>query len=304
MTICIVGDPQDLAAVYMGWLAEVRGVESVTLTEQGFGVDWSVDLEATGITGTTGVLRVADRELELSKLCGAFVRLNPEPPLPEELDLPEEERFPFVLERRGALEFVLNALPCRLANPPIAGRSNGSKPYQMRVLTDAGFEVPRWVVTNDVDAARAFLEEGPAIYKAPSGLRSRVRRVDEELLERLAAGTTPVVLQRYVPGTDVRLHIVEGRPFPTEIRSEAGVDYRFDDGAKRYQPIEAPEAIVALCREVARRERLTLAGFDFRVTPDGRWTCLEVNPVPSFLPYEMETKQPIGAAVLDALIEA
>ena len=47
---------------------------------------------------------------------------------------------------------------------------------------------------------------------------------------------------------------------------------------------------------------LTLAGFDFRVTKDGRWYCLEVNPMPTFLPYETATGQPIGNAVLDALL--
>jgi len=42
-----------------------------------------------------------------------------------------------------------------------------------------------------------------------------------------------------------------------------------------------------------------VAGFDFRVTPDGDWYCLEMNPVPTFLPYEMATSQRIGEAILD-----
>jgi D-alanine-D-alanine ligase-like ATP-grasp enzyme len=42
-----------------------------------------------------------------------------------------------------------------------------------------------------------------------------------------------------------------------------------------------------------------VAGFDFRVTPEGSWYCLEVNPMPTFLPYEMATRQPIGAAILN-----
>ena len=46
-----------------------------------------------------------------------------------------------------------------------------------------------------------------------------------------------------------------------------------------------------------------LAGFDFRCAPDGVWYCLEVNPVPTFLPYEAATGVPIADAVLDELLE-
>jgi D-alanine-D-alanine ligase-like ATP-grasp enzyme len=63
-----------------------------------------------------------------------------------------------------------------------------------------------------------------------------------------------------------------------------------------------PDEIAQRCVQVAQDEDLLLAGFDFRVDPSGRWHCLEVNPVPTFLPYEMSTGQPIGAAVVDALL--
>jgi hypothetical protein len=38
------------------------------------------------------------------------------------------------------------------------------------------------------------------------------------------------------------------------------------------------------------------------VTKDGLWYCLEVDPMPTFLPYEMAAGQSIGSAVLDALL--
>jgi glutathione synthase/RimK-type ligase-like ATP-grasp enzyme len=89
--------------------------------------------------------------------------------------------------------------------------------------------------------------------------------------------------------------------FPTEVLSD-GIDYRFEHEGNEYRTTTLPPAIAQLCREVAMQEGLLLAGFDFRVTADERWYCLEVNPVPTFLPYEMSTGQPIGNTLLDALI--
>jgi hypothetical protein len=92
----------------------------------------------------------------------------------------------------------------------------------MAELEAAGFDVPRWIASNSADAVRAFTSEcrGQAIYKASSGLRSRVRRVDPQLIERLYAGTTPTVVQEYVHGTDVRVHTVERHAFACEVASE------------------------------------------------------------------------------------
>jgi D-alanine-D-alanine ligase-like ATP-grasp enzyme len=55
------------------------------------------------------------------------------------------------------------------------------------------------------------------------------------------------------------------------------------------------------CCAFAEAAGLVLAGFDFRRTPSGQYRCLEMNPVPSFLPYEFASGLPIGAAVVDAL---
>jgi D-alanine-D-alanine ligase-like ATP-grasp enzyme len=48
--------------------------------------------------------------------------------------------------------------------------------------------------------------------------------------------------------------------------------------------------------------RLLVAGVDLRLTPDGGWTCFEVNPSPGFLYYESATGQPITEAVADLLL--
>ena len=298
MTICIVGDPRDLTSAYLGWLARRRGLDVVELHEDRLGNAWH--FEFSDRQPSEGVLYVGSAVYPLSTIHGAYVRFNPHPSLPADIELEPQEEAVLLIERRQGIQHLLNAAPFPVANRPCAGRSNSSKPYQMRSLAQAGFAVPRWIVTNDAPTMQAFVAscQSGAIYKSCSGLRSHVRRTDEELLRRLRDGTSPVIVQEYIPGRDVRVHVVQDQVFPTEVLASA-VDYRFDDGGGEFRSTTMPQSLAELCCAFAAVEGLIVAGFDFRVTPDGDWYCLEMNPVPTLLPYEMATSQHIGDAILD-----
>ena len=292
--VAVVGDPGDLCATYLGWHAKQRGFEVVELREDAFGVDWAPRFRDP--PGTDGKLAL---DLPFERLAGTIVRFCPKPEVPGALELSEAEKATFIAERRGALRALANRLPGVVVNRTNAGRPNGSKPLQMRLLADAGFDIPTWIATNDADAVGQFVEKhGPSVYKSCSGMRSRVRLVDDALLERLETGSSPVVVQQRIPGHDVRVHTVADQVFATAIHGD-GIDYRFENKSNRYSAVEAPPEIAALCVTAAFEDGLTLAGIDFRVADDGRWYCLEMNPVPTFLPYEVEAEQPIAAAVLD-----
>jgi glutathione synthase/RimK-type ligase-like ATP-grasp enzyme len=261
-------------------------------------LDWTYRFDDT--VPEKGHFATLSGEYSFGAICGAFVRLHHEPSVPGDLALPAQERALFIRERRSALLHLLNALPFVVANRPTAGRTNGSKPLQMQQLARAGFEIPAWIATNDPAVTRAFSETHPegVIYKTCSGVRARVRMIDPELIRRMDSGTSPVVIQAYIHGIDVRVHTVGEQVFPTQIESN-GVDYRYQAQESIYGETTIPQDIAALCCRVAAAEGLVVAGFDFRVTPEGSWYCLEVNPMPTFLPYEMATRQPIGAAILN-----
>lgn len=301
--LCMVGDPEDLTAVYVGWRARQRGLEVLELREDRLGLDWGFDYDDAW--PDRGWLEIGERGYNFADFAGAFVRFHPEPEVPDELGLDADTRAAFVFERRLSIQHLVNSLPCTVANRPAAGRSNGAKPLHMRELADTGFVVPRWIVTNEPDTARVFAKscECGTIYKSCTGLRSEVRMLDDRVMQRLAQGSTPIILQEYVVGRDVRVHSVGPLSFATEVISE-GIDYRFSGGDKRYLAATVPPAIEKLCCEIARSEGLVVAGFDFRVTHDDCWYCLEMNPVPTFLPYEMETRQPIAEAILEQMLPA
>jgi hypothetical protein len=195
-----------------------------------------------------------------------------------------------------------------VVNRPAAMASNNSKPYQLRLIADSGLAVPDTLVTTDESAVRRFQDEhGTLIYKSVSGVRSIVSRLtctDGKALANVA--NCPTQFQQYIPGTDVRVHVAGSAVLATEIVSAAD-DYRYASRAHAnvaMAQVELPDEIATSCRRVVRRLGLSVAGIDFRRTPEGKWYCLEVNPSPGFSYYEGATGQPIAAAVAQFLMFA
>lgn len=194
-----------------------------------------------------------------------------------------------------------DSTPALILNRPSAMAVNNSKPYQLRDIARHGFEVPPTLVTTDPRAVRAFAaRHARLVYKSVSGVRSIVNVLDEARLDHLGdVANAPTQFQAWVPGHDVRVHVVGDEVFAAEIRSRAH-DYRYasrSDESVEMAPIELEAGLAARCRTMAHAMHLPLAGIDLRRTPDGRWFCFEVNPSPAFVYYEAAIGQPIGAAI-------
>lgn len=255
--------------------------------------------------GPEGSIRGPDWQIDLADISGVYVRfLGPEgrllPP-----DLAPATATTLRAEADTALMALLEDLPCPVVNRLGGGMSNNSKPYQALLLARAGLRVPPTLVTNDPEAARAFrAEHGELIYKSASGVRSIVRRLDPERVDRLGLlRNGPAQFQRFVPGQDVRVHTVGERLFATRVTSDA-VDYRYarrDGLAVEMEATELPASVASACRRITRELELLHAGIDLRETPDGEWYCFEVNPCPGFLYYERQTGQPISTALAELL---
>ena len=243
---------------------------------------------------------------DLSELTGVYVRyLGPEGRIP--LPGVDEDAAPALYaEYDGGLSALIEDLPCAVVNRLAGGMSNHSKPYQALLVRQCGLRTPPTLVTNDPDAARSFHAEygGEVIYKSLSGVRSIVRRVGPEQLERLPfLRDGAAQFQAFIPGENVRVHTVGDQLFATCVRS-AAVDYRYarNEGAEvEMAPATLPPAIADSCLQLARLTGLLFAGIDLKRTPDGDYYCFEVNPCPGFLFYEQYTHQPISSALADLL---
>ena len=192
-------------------------------------------------------------------------------------------------------------------NRPSAMWSNWTKPLQAELVCSYGFEVPATLVTTTPDDAREFVAQYPrVVYKAVSGYRSVVSRLDSADLEHLAdVSTCPTQFQEYIAGVDWRVHVVGDAVFACEIRCDAD-DYRVAHAAGErveLKSAELPEPIASRCRTLARELGLSLAGIDLRRTESDAWYCFEVNTAPGFSYFE-PVAQPIAAAVAQMLAAA
>lgn len=194
-------------------------------------------------------------------------------------------------------------VPC--LGRPRTMASNSSKPYQAQLIAGHGLAVPNTLVTNDPDAVRAFrAQHGRVIYKSISGIRSIVRELDEDAMARLErVRDLPTQFQAWVPGDDVRVHVVGRRAFATRISTDA-LDYRYaasDGQVARHEAIDLEPAVADACIGLAASLELPLAGIDLRIGDDGAVTCFEANPMPAFSYFEAHTGQPIAAAIANLL---
>jgi glutathione synthase/RimK-type ligase-like ATP-grasp enzyme len=214
--------------------------------------------------------------------------------------------FQHALRFEDALTCWTEMTPALVVNRPSAMSSNNSKPFQLQLIRNAGFDVPDTLVTTDPQAVVEFWElHGSVIYKSVSGVRSIVRRLGGEHRDRMQdVAHCPTLFQQYIEGTDFRVHVVGEEIFSCEIESTAD-DYRYprSDESPKVRSCEVPQAVADRCRRVAAALDLHVAGIDLRRTPADRWYCFEVNPSPGFSFYEEETGQPIAKRVARLLAQ-
>ena len=255
-----------------------------------------------GQVGFTGYLRTAGQTLTLEAISSVYARL---------LSPGRQWQNPEAAQRAnwGFDTFVawLDVAPALVVNRPRAINSNNSKPMQAQWIGEAGFAVSETLITSSADEARAFWREhGRVIFKSISGVRLIVRELDEASAARLELlHDLPVQFQAYVPGVDLRVHVVGKCCFAAEIHFST-TDYRYALGGEqtRLQTHSLSADVAGRCVDPALALDLPLAGIDLRQQPDGQYLYFEVNPMPAYSYNESNTGLPISLALADLLDNA
>jgi hypothetical protein len=204
-------------------------------------------------------------------------------------------------------------LPGRWMNVPAADEAASHKPFQLRVAAEAGFRVPRTLMTSDPDRAKQFAESlgsGRTIFKmfaATPTVWRETRLVRSQELEILdAVRVAPVIFQEYVPAdADIRVTVVGDSIFALEIdaRSTAyPLDFRMSLGEARTGPTVLPPRVQEHVRALMAALGLAYGAIDLRRTTDGEYVFLEINPAGEFLFAEDRGGQPIARTLADWLV--
>jgi glutathione synthase/RimK-type ligase-like ATP-grasp enzyme len=282
-----------------------RRNEPYALIDQRDILDTTVELTVGPTLG--GAVTVRGESISLDGVGAVYLRQYDARKLPDVVEAGEA-----AVVRVAAVETALwswtEHTEAHVFNRPSAMASNGSKPYQAAIIQEVGLAIPPTLITTDPAAAREFWDRhGTVIYKSVSSVRSIVSRLAPGDTDRMRdVVTCPTQFQKYIPGHDVRVHVVGDDVFPARIETGAD-DYRY--ASRQGSTVEMtactlPADILACCHQLSVRLRLPLAGIDLRLTPDGEWYCLEVNPSPSFTFYQRKTYQPISETFTQLLVDS
>lgn len=289
-----IPEEQTLAAVRAALAA--RGARMVMLDQRR-----TLSARLSAEPGGAPLLRLAGRRISLAEVTAVYPR--PYPSVPQ---LPGDTTARLVAHRHvrrleHELWHWLATTPALVVNRPAPSASNATKPTQARVAGECGFLVPESLLTNDAQAALAFAARcGQVVYKGAGGSRTITGLLDPADSGRLKhLATCPTYLQRYIRGSNVRVHVAGDAVFAIEVDSDA-VDYRRH--ARELRPTRIPETVADLCRAVTGALGLLLAGIDLIRTPDGEWFFLEANPSPGFTFYP--DRDLVAAAIAQLLLSA
>jgi len=190
--------------------------------------------------------------------------------------------------------YFVNPLPAEFA---------AVKPRQLHVASQAGLRIPDTLITNDPKRAEAFVERhrGRVIHKALTVPKNRLldtRQWTEDARPALAElPLAPTMFQERILGpADVRATVIGEEILAARIATAEGrndVDSRFDLDVP-YAAHRLPDPVIRSLLELMRALGLVFGTIDMKITDDGDYVFLEVNPQGQFLFVELLTKQPIA----------
>ncbi|MCX4237564.1 ATP-grasp ribosomal peptide maturase [Streptomyces sp. NPDC020707] len=217
-------------------------------------------------------------------------------------------------ESAQALYGMLRSTDARWMNHPDAARRARHKPWQLSLAQRCGLPVPATLITTFPQAARDFADRFPDLVVKPvSGAHPQeppravpTSRVAPDA-DFAAVAYGPTLLQRRVAKrADIRLTCVGDRLFAARktVAPDADpdeVDVRFAVSDAPWQPVDTPSSVAAGIRTYLREAQLAYGAFDFAEDAEGLWWFLECNQSGQFGFVQIESGQPIAAAVADWL---
>jgi hypothetical protein len=295
--ILLCGPLSDPVLCYFAAYLSTKGVDFLLLDQRHFSreVQLSYVLMETSVKG---FFDYGQWHVDLGKISGVLVRWETEEDIIPQFGISKEQLRVASSRLYQHLAILLDTLPCVVANRPSAILSNRSKPYQLGLIREWGFDIPSTLVTNNPLEAEKFYRDhgGNVIVKSLGRTRSIVRKLSENDLPRLSLITIcPIQLQEFIYGTNIRVHVMGEKIFATEIATNA-VDYRYTGELGFHcnmSSIELPREVAKRCIGLTRSLGLHFAGIDLYRLSNGQWGCFEVNTSPAFTWFEAQTRQPL-----------
>lgn len=186
-----------------------------------------------------------------------------------------------VVKRNLVLQlfYLMDFVYPNVLNRPKDTMSNLSKPYQLTMAHPyLSWHIPKsWMVAN-----ATIKLANPCIIKSISSERSIV---NESFHDQTKTIYEPVLIQEYLKGLNIRLHICHQTLIATAIYSNE-IDYRYSDSGNYFKEYKLPQNILDDAFKLSQALGLKLCGMDL-IYARGRYFFLEANPSPGYSYFEM-----------------
>ena len=258
-------------------------------------------------------VRFADgKRLDMEEVTAVWWR-RPQPfGLPQNLNDPVHRQFA-MQESDLAFKGLWQTSKALWVNGVNEDAAASNKPWQLQVAKEIGLRIPQTLITNSPEDAERFITQNGSkfIFKAflanaLAWRETRLVREEEKKLLHLVR-VAPVIFQRYVEArADLRVTVIGERIYAAAAETDAG-DYEQDVRMNPKIPWsvhDLPDDIAAKLLELMRRLELQYGAIDLRLTPEGEYVFLEINPAGQFLFIQNATGLEIAKGLASHLVEA
>lgn len=294
--IVLLGSPEDVQIQAVSTHIDRAGVRSVVLDSAMF--PQHLQLSYRPDSGEVLLRHPDGGDLQLSDIHALYWRTHG-------TTRPAEPNAVGQRDSDSLLLSFLTLLGDRAVNSADAVRYHREKARQLAAVCAAGIRIPPTYIGNDADAIRAFCSaHEDCIFKPVVGgdyaQRIGAAHLEPSHLER-ALRSSPITLQRFVTGTNVRTYVIGHDTFSAEIRS-AHEDFRLDRDVE-ILPITLPAAVEHQALQVRRLLGLAWTAIDWRRDDQGSYHFLEANPSPMFVNFERNSGFPLSQRLAELLID-
>ncbi len=202
---------------------------------------------------------------------------------------------------------VFGTLDAWFVNDPLRQEA-ALKPVQLRLAQRIGLRIPDTLITNDPRAAEEFVRQhnGRVVHKTISPPRHRFLatkvwdEADRAALPDLVLA--PTIFQEIVTDCrELRVIVIGGEVYAAEFRPRAGlIDGRLDHDVP-YAVHALPDEVRGKLLRLVRELGLVYSAIDMKLTDDGEYVFLELNPMGQYLYVEILTGLPLTAAMAGLL---
>lgn len=192
------------------------------------------------------------------------------------------------------------------ANSWKAFQHHQEKPFQLWKVKQLGVHIPNTLVGNHIEQIRAFYQSvEKSIFKPVFGGAQTEILTDEHLESSRvtqALSKSPITVQEFVEGTNIRTYVIGDKVLSAELRSDCA-DFREDQDMEIIS-MDTPTHVIEQSRKIAKQLFLNWTAIDWRRDLKGNYYFLEANPSPMFLGFQHRSGIPISEYLIDMMTQS